>query len=126
MTDNKDATIESLSAEYSFENSDSDDLVKRFDYNPVRYDYPSDRSGASGTGYSFTHHDAIDDIRDEKFANHTFLGLGGNVDFSSISVQKNVDILDLCLFTPLIAHNGKCLKNVDGRLYAITDPETEL
>ena len=128
-TDNKETTIKSLSAEYSFENSATEgeiDIEKRFDYNPVRYDYPSDRSNATGTGYSFTHHMALSGMCDEKFANHTFLGLGGNVDFFSVSVRKNIDILDLCLFTPLIAHNGKCLKNVDDRLYAITDPDTEL
>lgn len=122
-----DLNIKALSAEYAFE-SDSAER-KKFTYNPKQFDYVDNakvEAGDKTKGYSFVHHDPLKDGEDEAFANHTFMGLGDSVDFSGMAVQREVDLLDLCLFTALKAPNGKYLKNVDGKLYAITEENEQL
>ena len=125
MSDNLD--IKALSAEYEFETDSA--KRKKFTYNPKQFDYIDNENigvGESTKGYSFVHHDPLKDGADEAFGNHTFIGLGESVDFSGMAVQRNVDLLDLCLFTALKAPNGKYLKNVDGNLYAITEENEQL
>ncbi len=122
-----DLNMKALSAEYEFESAAAE--RKKFSYNPKQFDYVENKNVAQGKstkGYSFVHHDPLVDSADEAFANHTFLGLGESVDFSGMAVQRDVDLLDLCLFTALKAPNGKFLKNVDGKLYAITEENEQL
>lgn len=127
--------MSSISAEYEFENEPSESgKTKRnkFSYDPQQYDYPEDNTETIEggkvikTGYSFTHHGAFDRMEDEAFANHTFLGLVENIDFSRMVVQNEMDIMDLVLFTPLLAPNGNYIRNIDGKLFALTTPTEQL
>lgn len=127
--------LKSLPAEYEFTNpsgerdefNNSLEVREKFDYNPKKYDYPdAEEEGKKGKGYSFYHHDSLEKANDEAFANHTFVGLNSEVDVSSISVNREVDIADLVLFTTLKAPNGRYLKNMNGNLFAITAPNAIL
>lgn len=120
--------MDSVSAEYEYENKSEDRGHRnKFDFNPVKYDYPEEKGpGQKAKGYTFTHHDVFEETQDESFANHTFLGLSENIDFSKVVVEKEMDVLDLVLFTPLLAPNGRYLKNVNGQLFAITTPQEQL
>jgi len=122
-----DLKIKALSAEYEFETESAE--TKKFTYSPKQFDYVENENispNETTKGYSFVHHDPIKEGADEAFANHTFMGLGQSVDFSGMAVQRNVDLLELCLFTALKAPNGKYLKNIDGKLYAVTEENEQL
>ena len=132
IEETKVKNLKALSAEYEFTNtnpkSEIDIIAERehpevvkekFTYDPKRYDYPEE----NGKGYSFTHHEPLKSTQDEAFANHTFAGLNSDGDMSKLAVNENVDILNLVLLTPLKAPNGKYLKNVNGNLFAITEPD---
>lgn len=129
---NRVKQLKSLSAEYEFTNTnpngDLDEIAERlhpevvkekFTYDPRQYDYPEE----DGKGYSFTRHDPLKSAQDETFANHTFVGLNASGDMSSMAVKEDVDILNLVLFTTLKAPNGKYLKNINGNLFAVTEPD---
>lgn len=122
----KNLVMSSVSAEYEFDNpapaSSEESRRSKFSYKPEKYDY----IGPDGKGYSFTRHESFSNADDEAFANHTFLGLISNLDFSKIVVTDDIDTTDLVLFTPLLAPNGNFVRNVEGRLYAITAPSEKL
>ena len=124
--DKKDIVMSSVSAEYEFDNpvpaSAEETHRNKFSYKPEKYDY----IGPDGKGYSFTRHESFTNANDEAFANHTFLGLINNLDFSKIVVTDDIDTTDLVLFTPLLAPNGNFVRNVDGQLFAITTPSEKL
>lgn len=109
-----------LAAEYSFENEyvDGEEIKKteKFTFSPKQYDYEE----GTNEGYSLIHNLPLENSKSEAFANHSFLGLSDGKAAAGVAVNKKVDVMDLCLFTTLRAHNGNLVKNSNGTLYAET------
>lgn len=117
--------LKSISADYKHNPKDEVNLRKKFDFGARKYDYPDDRS-SPGKGYSFYHHDVFENSVDEAFANHSFVSVNKETNMSDISVNQSVDTVDLVLFTAILAPNGKYLKSVGDKIYAITEQDEVL
>lgn len=123
----KETELTSLPGKYEWnpEKDGENELREKITYNPERFDYPDNKQSPE-KGYSFYHHDAFKDAKDEAFANHTFIGLNPNMDPNNLAVNETVDSLNLVLFTALKAPNGKYLKSIGDKIFAVTNSDEVL
>ena len=112
----KSTELVSLSAKYRYDNSE---YRPKIDFKPNRFDYIDE-------GYSFFKHPMYDGTKDEIFSNHSFFGLTNQISMEDMKCGLvTVDPAQLVIYTTLRAPNGKYLKVVDGKIYAITEPTDE-
>lgn len=104
--------LATLSAKYRYNGTEENPKV---DFKPVRYDYVDE-------GYSLFHHPSFVESRDEAVSNHSYLALTDRISFEAMAKEvKTLDPAEIVLYVTIKAPNGKYLKSVSGKLYAITE-----